>query len=212
VPLPAKPLVAIKPLPASTAWGVTVAGYYLDIVFKTKTDAENKKAAEAYAAEVRCNIWMFLHKRIQARHGANWTPPGDVRLRCFTAIGPRDEQCILCDKHISRHYGGTEYRCDPRDDDTPSYKAVYEVHYDGFFLVDRCPYCGSVFDKPGVKRDGSTCRHPTRIGGPLPLDECLLHSTGRCLCAGEGTCSWCRELCDHGVPRAEGCSVCEEER
>lgn len=29
------------------------------------------------------------------------------------------EHCTACYKHISRHYGGVEYRCDPRDDGDP---------------------------------------------------------------------------------------------
>ena len=30
--------------------------------------------------------------------------------------GDREEWCAACGKHIMRHYGGTEYHCDPRDD------------------------------------------------------------------------------------------------
>jgi len=50
-----------------------------------------------------------------ARRGANWTPPPDG-VRCFEGAldeGSPEETCLHCGKHISRHYGGTEYRCDP---------------------------------------------------------------------------------------------------
>jgi hypothetical protein len=34
--------------------------------------------------------------------------------------GDREEWCAACGKHISRHYGGVEYRCDPRNDAAPA--------------------------------------------------------------------------------------------
>jgi hypothetical protein len=49
--------------------------------------------------------------------GANWTPPASG-VRCFlrSELSDRDEWCGNCAKHIRRHFGGTEYRCDPRED------------------------------------------------------------------------------------------------
>lgn len=46
--------------------------------------------------------------------GANWTPPPD-KAPSFIAYNGR-ETCNTCRRHISRHYGGTEYRCYPRTD------------------------------------------------------------------------------------------------
>lgn len=47
------------------------------------------------------------------RRGANWTPPANG-AQCFEAPideGSPEETCLHCGKHISRHFGGTEYRC-----------------------------------------------------------------------------------------------------
>ena len=49
--------------------------------------------------------------------GDNWTPPADG-AQCFEAAldeGSPEETCLHCGRHIRRHYGGTEYRCAPRD-------------------------------------------------------------------------------------------------
>lgn len=50
---PRADLVEVRPFPASTAWGVTVAGEYLDRVARSGTDAENKADAEKLADIIR---------------------------------------------------------------------------------------------------------------------------------------------------------------
>jgi hypothetical protein len=47
---------------------------------------------------------------VETRRGANWTPP-PYGARSFLTTGD-SEFCVYCCKHISRHYNGTEYRCD----------------------------------------------------------------------------------------------------
>lgn len=52
------------------------------------------------------------------------TPPEEMLAQANDVIGkllifcrgddPTDETCLRCDKHISRHYGGEEYRCYPK--------------------------------------------------------------------------------------------------
>lgn len=46
--------------------------------------------------------------------GANWTDPRTGEA-CFLALKPEHETCIACGKHISQHFGHTEYRCQPRE-------------------------------------------------------------------------------------------------
>ncbi len=67
---------------------------------------------------------------VDVRRGANWTPPKTGR--CFLALA-ETETCMYCEKHISRHYGMTEYRCDPKPE-APSDE-----------LVDICDDCGVQF-------------------------------------------------------------------
>jgi hypothetical protein len=43
--------------------------------------------------------------------GKNWTPPASGRSFVTMNGGP---ECAYCQKHISKHFGGTEYRCDLR--------------------------------------------------------------------------------------------------
>ena len=45
------------------------------------------------------------------RRGANWTPPADKTVSCFTATEASGEFCIGCCAHIGNHFHGTEYRC-----------------------------------------------------------------------------------------------------
>lgn len=61
---------------------------------------------------------MSTADKPDTRRGGNWTPPADG-VQCFEGAldeGSPDEICLHCGKHISQHYGGTEYRCDPRSD------------------------------------------------------------------------------------------------
>jgi hypothetical protein len=52
------------------------------------------------------------------------------------------------------------------------------------FDVERC-------NKHGAKRDPTTCAEYT----PKSETDHALHPTGRCTCAGEGRCEWCRTIC-----------------
>jgi hypothetical protein len=47
--------------------------------------------------------------------GANWKPPL-VAQPCFLGIAPAGEWCILCTKHVGRHFGRLEYRCQDGDE------------------------------------------------------------------------------------------------
>lgn len=67
------------------------------------------------------------------RRGANWTPPPDG-ARAFHAVADQ-ETCLGCRRHISQHYGGTEYRCEPRSR----------------------PFCRDCADRDGTCDDGTPC-------------------------------------------------------
>ncbi len=58
------------------------------------------------------------------RRGANWEDPG-AGIACFVEDPAKEDWC-LCGAHISRHYGGTEYRCHPRNEDPLHVKGAYE--------------------------------------------------------------------------------------
>jgi len=40
----------------------------------------------------------------------NWVPPGTMEP-CFESRADDPEHCIWCGKHVSQHFGATEYRC-----------------------------------------------------------------------------------------------------
>lgn len=71
-----------------------------------------------------------LRKRLSInpvlRRGANWIERKG--LQQFLAIGNESETCCLCNKHISRHYGGTEYRCESVDFISESAKKTMEAN------------------------------------------------------------------------------------
>jgi hypothetical protein len=64
--------------------------------------------------------------------GSTWTEPdAEARRAARNQVvletgerqfidGDREEWCSACSKHIRRHYGGVEYRCDPRNDPPPA--------------------------------------------------------------------------------------------
>jgi hypothetical protein len=49
------------------------------------------------------------------RRGSAWAPP-KVPQPCFLAVAPDGEWCICCTKHVSRHFGRGEYRCQDADE------------------------------------------------------------------------------------------------
>lgn len=50
---------------------------------------------------------------LRRHRAANWTPPSDGS-RCFWRSVETSERCATCGKLVRNHYGGTEYRCEPR--------------------------------------------------------------------------------------------------
>lgn len=60
------------------------------------------------------------------RYGANYTPPKDDGLLVFMSYLPvgadGSETCANCGKHVSRHYGGTQYRCFAVPEGHPDFK------------------------------------------------------------------------------------------
>jgi hypothetical protein len=60
--------------------------------------------------------WLLL--RAAAEPEATMKPddePSPEQLQRFARGIPGNETCLYCGKHISRHYGGTDYRCYPRN-------------------------------------------------------------------------------------------------
>lgn len=58
------------------------------------------------------SVWVPVPAEWQVRRGANWTDPG-TGAACFVGLGD-SEDCLACGRHIRRHYGLTEYRCQPK--------------------------------------------------------------------------------------------------
>ena len=74
-----------------------------------------------------------------SRRGANWTPPSDGSLSCFAGKLGEDEVCAGCGKHIKRHFGGTQYRCQPVPFGHPDYTGI-GVHAQAGDAVNNPPH------------------------------------------------------------------------
>jgi hypothetical protein len=105
--------------------GVDIEGMRLARAEDHKACARLAARVRELEAEVRLLRSAMTFDQVAAlgfgRRGANWTPPKSGE-RCFTAQEPDpirgttgDEWCASCSRHISAHFGGTEYRCDPRE-------------------------------------------------------------------------------------------------
>ena len=80
------------------------------------TREESELPVGAFACSMCVRAMVADYRPVQKvetlwARGANWTDPGTGE-ECF--IAPTGSETCTCGKHISRHYGGTEYRCESR--------------------------------------------------------------------------------------------------
>lgn len=59
---------------------------------------------------------------------------------------------------------------------------------------DQCLDCGEPFTRSVPRRGPPRC--PACVRGRIEAADAVLHPTGRCTCAGEGHCEWCRWRAD----------------